>query len=99
MLGSLLCLLTGTMLGMLFRSSPAALVGVLRLISLLLPTVAGILASSQEWFRDLQPWVDAQLRPVVPLRGHPDRRAVGERRGHVRRCGWSCPRSSGSGWS
>ena len=56
-LGSLLCLLTGTMLGMLIRSSAGALVTYF-VYSLLLPTVAGILASSQEWFRDLQPWVD-----------------------------------------
>ena len=57
MLGSLLCLLTGTMLGMLIRSSAGALVAYF-VYSLLLPTVSGILASSQEWFRDLQPWVD-----------------------------------------
>jgi ABC-2 type transport system permease protein len=55
-LGSLLCLLTGTMLGMLIRNSPGALVAYF-FYALLLPTIAGILASSQEWFRDLQPWV------------------------------------------
>jgi ABC-type transport system involved in multi-copper enzyme maturation permease subunit len=57
-LGSLLCLLTGTMLGMLLRSSAGALVAYF-VVSLLLPTVAGILASSEERFRDLQPWIDA----------------------------------------
>jgi ABC-2 type transport system permease protein len=56
-LGSLLCLLTGTMLGMLIRSSAAALVAYF-VYSLLLPTVAGFLAASQDWFRHLQPWVD-----------------------------------------
>jgi len=56
-LGSLLCLLTGTMLGILFRSSPVALVAYF-VYSLLLPTVFGLLASSQEQFRDLRPWVD-----------------------------------------
>jgi hypothetical protein len=56
-LGSLLCLLTGTMLGMLIRSSAGALVAYF-VYALLLPTVSGILASSQDWFRDLQPWVD-----------------------------------------
>ena len=71
-LGSLLCLLTGTMLGMLIRSSAGALVAYF-VYALLLPTVAGILASSQEWFRDLQPWVGPQLRPGRPVRGHPDR--------------------------
>jgi hypothetical protein len=56
-LGNLLCLLTGTMLGMLVRSSAGALVAYF-VYSLLLPTLAGILATSQDWFRDLQPWVD-----------------------------------------
>ena len=56
-LGSLLCLLTGTMLGMLIRSSAAALVAYF-VYSLVLPTIAGILASSQQWFQDLRPWVD-----------------------------------------
>ncbi len=57
LLGSLLCLLTGTMLGMLLRSSAAALVAYF-VIAFLLPTVAGLLASTQSWFRDLQPWID-----------------------------------------
>jgi ABC-type transport system involved in multi-copper enzyme maturation permease subunit len=56
-LGNLTCLLTGTMLGMLIRSSPAGLVAYF-VLSLLVPTVSGILASSQHWFADLQPWVD-----------------------------------------
>jgi ABC-2 type transport system permease protein len=56
-LGSLLCLLTGTMLGMLIRSSAGALVAYF-VYALLLPTVSGILATSQDWFRHLQPWVD-----------------------------------------
>lgn len=56
-LGSLLCLLTGTMLGMLIRSSAGALVAYF-VLALFLPSVSGILATSQEWFRDVQPWVD-----------------------------------------
>jgi len=56
-LGNLLCLLTGTMLGMLIRSSAGALVAYF-VYSLLLPSVSGVLAASQDWFRDLQPWVD-----------------------------------------
>jgi len=56
-LGSLLCLLTGTMLGMLFRSSAGALVAFF-VYAFLLPTVSGVLASIQDRFRDLQPWVD-----------------------------------------
>jgi ABC-type transport system involved in multi-copper enzyme maturation permease subunit len=56
-IGSLLALLTGTMLGILFRSSPVALVAYF-VYTLLLPTVFGILAANQEWFGDIQPWVD-----------------------------------------
>jgi ABC-2 type transport system permease protein len=56
-LGNLTCLLTGTMLGMLIRNSAAGLVTYF-VISLLVPTVSGILATSQEWFAKVQPWVD-----------------------------------------
>jgi ABC-2 type transport system permease protein len=67
-LGNLLCLLTGTMLGMLIRSSPGALV-VYFVYSLLLPTVSGILASSQAWFKDLQPWVDLNFAQAALFEG------------------------------
>ena len=56
-LGSLISLLLGTMLGILFRSTPVALVAYF-VISYLLPTVFGLLATSREGFRDLQRWVD-----------------------------------------
>jgi ABC-2 type transport system permease protein len=56
-LGSLLCLLTGTMLGLLFRSSPVALVAYF-VFALLVPSLFEILASGQQWFADLRPWVD-----------------------------------------
>jgi ABC-2 type transport system permease protein len=56
-LGSLLCLLTGTMLGILFRSSPVALVAYF-VYALLVPTMSGYLATSQDGYRHLQPWVD-----------------------------------------
>jgi len=55
--GSLISLLTGTMLGLLFRSSPVALAAYF-VYSLLLPTVFGLLAANQDWFRKLHPWVD-----------------------------------------
>src|SRR5688572_25637909 len=45
-LGGLLCLLTGTMLGMLIRSSAGALVGYF-ILALVLPTIAGILSASE----------------------------------------------------
>ena len=67
-LGSLLCLLTGTMLGMLIRSSAAALVTYF-VYALLAPTVASILATSQEWFRDLQPWVDLNFAQAALFEG------------------------------
>jgi len=56
-LGSLLCLLTGSMLGLLFRSSAVALVAYF-VYALLLPTVSGLLATSHEGYRDVQSWVD-----------------------------------------
>lgn len=56
-LGSLLCLLTGTMLGMLIRGSAGAIVAYF-VYALVLPNIPALLASSQDWFRDLQPWVD-----------------------------------------
>ncbi|HEX5535054.1 MAG TPA: hypothetical protein VFX33_15045 [Actinomycetales bacterium] len=59
-LGNLTCLLTGTMLGMLLRSSAGGLVTYF-VITLLLPTLFGLLASTQDWFHDLRPWVDLSL--------------------------------------
>ncbi|QNN54471.1 ABC transporter permease subunit [Nocardioides mesophilus] len=56
-LGSLISLLLGTTLGILFRSSAVALVGYF-VISLLLPTVFGLLATNAAGFADLQRWVD-----------------------------------------
>ena len=56
-LGNLIGLLIGTMLGMVIRNSAGALVAYF-FYSLLLPTLAGLLAANQNWFRDLQPWVD-----------------------------------------
>jgi len=77
-LGSLLCLLTGTMLGVLFRSSPVALVAYF-VYSLLLPTVSGLLASSQEGFRDLRPWLDLNYAQSALFEGS----LTGEQWAHV----------------
>jgi ABC-2 type transport system permease protein len=56
-LGNLVSLLTGTMLGMLLRSSAGGLVAYF-VVTLLVPNLSGLLAASQEWFKHLQPWVD-----------------------------------------
>jgi len=57
-LGSLVCLLTGTTLGILFRSSSVALVAYF-VFSLVLPTLWGFLTASQDRFLDWQPWLDS----------------------------------------
>jgi ABC-type transport system involved in multi-copper enzyme maturation permease subunit len=56
-LGNVLGMLVGFMLGVLVRSSAAAIVGYF-VFAFVLPTVFEILAASQAWFRDLRPWVD-----------------------------------------
>lgn len=57
LLANVLGMAIGFMLGVLLRSSPAAIVGYF-VYSLVLPGLFGMLASLQEWFRDLQPWLD-----------------------------------------
>lgn len=56
-LASLLCLLAGTMLGVLFRSSTVALVTYF-VYAFAVPSLLGLWASRQEGFADLRPWVD-----------------------------------------
>src|SRR4051794_1663312 len=56
-LGNLVSLSIGTMLGMLLRSSAGGLVMYFVLV-LLVPNLTSLLATSQQWFKDLQPWVD-----------------------------------------
>jgi ABC-2 type transport system permease protein len=56
-LGNLISLSIGTMLGMLLRSSAGGLVMYFVLV-LLVPNLSGLLATSQDWFKQLQPWVD-----------------------------------------
>jgi len=59
-LGMVLSLLVGFMLGVLLRSSTGAIVAYF-ILTFLVPTVFGLLATSQQWFHDLQPWVDIQF--------------------------------------
>ena len=56
-LGNVLGLLVGFMLGVLIRNSAGAIVTYF-VWSFVLPPLAALLATSQGWFRDLQPWVD-----------------------------------------
>jgi ABC-2 type transport system permease protein len=56
-LGNLVSLSVGTMLGMLLRSSAGGLV-IYFVITLLVPNLSALLAASQDWFKQLQPWVD-----------------------------------------
>ncbi len=59
-LGMVLSLLIGFMLGVLIRSSTGAIVAYF-ILTFLVPTIFGLLATSQQWFHDLQPWVDIQF--------------------------------------
>jgi ABC-type transport system involved in multi-copper enzyme maturation permease subunit len=56
-LGNLVSLSIGTMLGMLLRSSAGGLV-VYFVLVLVIPNLSALLATSQEWYERLQPWVD-----------------------------------------
>ena len=54
---NVLGLMMGFMLGVLIRNSAGAIVGYF-VYSFVLPTLFGLLAAIQDWFRDLQGWVD-----------------------------------------
>jgi ABC-2 type transport system permease protein len=54
---NVLGLLFGFMLGVMVRSSAAAIVGYF-IYNFVLAGLTAVLAENQEWFRDLQPWVD-----------------------------------------
>ena len=56
-LANVLGLLIGFMLGVLIRNSAGAIVAYF-VYGFVLAGLTALLASSQEWFRDLQPWVD-----------------------------------------
>lgn len=57
LLANVLGMALGFTLGVLLRSSAAAIVTYF-VYSLVLPGLFGVLASLQEWFADIQPWVD-----------------------------------------
>lgn len=54
---NVLGLLIGFMLGVLIRNSAGAIVGYF-VYSFVLPTILGILEATQDWFKDIRPWVD-----------------------------------------
>ena len=54
---NVLGLLVGFMLGVLIRNTPGAIVAYVA-YQFLLPTIFGILAALQDWFKDIQPWFD-----------------------------------------
>jgi ABC-2 type transport system permease protein len=56
-LANALGMLVGFMLGVLVRGSAGAIAAYF-IYAFLLPTLSLLLATSQQWFRDLQPWVD-----------------------------------------
>ena len=59
-LGNTIGLLVGFMLGVVIRNSAGAIVAYF-VYSFVVPTLTGLLATSQQWFRDLQPWVDFSI--------------------------------------
>jgi len=66
--GNTLLLMVGFMLGVLLRSSTAALVAYL-LYAFVAPTLLTFLAMNQAWFADLQPWVDPNVSQDALFRG------------------------------
>ena len=56
-IANVLGMMTGFMLGVLFRNSAGAIVAYF-VYSFVLSTLTEVLASTQEWFTDIRPWID-----------------------------------------
>jgi ABC-2 type transport system permease protein len=69
-MANVLGLLIGFMLGVLIRSSAAAIVGYF-IYGFVLAGLTSVLAASQEWFRDLQPWIDFNYTQGLLFEGWP----------------------------
>ena len=69
-LGNILGMLLGFTFGLLLRSSTAAIVLYL-LYALVLPPLSGMLAATQDWFADVQPWIDFAGAHAVLFDGAP----------------------------
>lgn len=68
-LGNVLGMMIGFMLGVLIRNSAGAIVGYF-VFSLVLPGIFELLATTQEWFRDMRPWVDFNWAQGALFEGH-----------------------------
>ncbi len=69
-LANILGMLIGFTLGVLLRSSPAAIVGYF-VYGFVAPALLALLATAQEWFYDLQPWVDFNYAQTALFDGAP----------------------------
>jgi ABC-type transport system involved in multi-copper enzyme maturation permease subunit len=77
-LANVLGLLIGFMLGVVIRNSAGAIVAYF-VYSALLPTIFGILAASQQWFSDVQAWIDFSYAQSALFNGE----MTGERWAHL----------------
>ena len=96
-LANVLGLLVGFMLGVLIRSSAGAIVAYF-VYSFLLPTLAALLAGSQDWFRDLQPWVDFNFAQSALFDGALTAEQWAQLGGDRRRLAGRCRPASACGW-
>ncbi|MGJ9422754.1 ABC transporter permease [Aeromicrobium sp. CF3.5] len=71
LLANVLGLLLGFTLGALFRNTPAAIVGYF-VYSLVLPGLFQLLAALQDWFDNIQPWVDFNSAQAPLFEGNLD---------------------------
>ena len=70
-LGNLVGMAIGFTLGVVLRSSAAAIVGYF-VVSLVLPGILALLAQVRDWFSDLQPWIDWNYTQVALFDGSTD---------------------------
>lgn len=70
-LGNLVGMAIGFTLGVVLRSSPAAIVGYF-VVSLVMPGILVLLAEVRDWFADLQPWIDWNTSQVNLFEGATD---------------------------
>jgi ABC-2 type transport system permease protein len=70
-LGNLVGMAIGFTLGVVLRSSAAAIVGYF-VVSLVMPGILVLLAQVRDWFGDLQPWVDWNTSQVALFEGSTD---------------------------